>query len=130
MELNNKGLREFGFVTGSIVAILFGLFVPWLFNKEYPLWPWYIFAILALVAVVLPAALKPVYNVWMRFGMVMGWINTRLILGVVFYIMFTPVAMILKILGKDPMHRKLDDNMQSYRIISRTATRENMEKPF
>ena len=130
MEINKKSLREFGIVTGAIVAVLFGLLLPWLLSKAYPLWPWYVLAVLAGVAVILPMALKPVYKVWMRFGLVMGWINTRIILGIVFYFMFTPIALILKLLGKDPMHRKLDAKLQSYRIESKRSPREYMEKPF
>ena len=129
MEINKKSLREFGIVTGAIVAVLFGLLLPWLLSKAYPLWPWYVLAVLAGVAVILPMALKPVYKVWMRFGLVMGWINTRIILGIVFYFMFTPIALILKLLGKDPMHRKLDAKLQSYRIESKRSPREYMEKP-
>ena len=131
MEINKKGLREFGVVTGAIVVGLFGLLLPWLLNSaSFPLWPWYIFAALASVAIVMPMALKPVYIVWMRFGMVMGWINTRLILGIIFYIMFTPIALILKLLGKDPMRRKLYDNLVSYRIESKHSPRDHMENPF
>jgi len=130
MEMDKKSLREFGIVTGIIVVVLFGLLLPWLFSSSYPLWPWYVLAVLAGIAVVLPMALSPVYKVWMRFGLVMGWINTRLILGLIFYILFTPIAIILKILGKDPMLRKLDAGLQSYRIESKLSPRENMEKPF
>ena len=130
MKMDKKSLREFGFVTGIIVVLLFGLLLPWLFSSSYPLWPWYILAVLAGVALVMPMALSPVYKVWMRFGLVMGWINTRLILGIIFYILFTPIAMILKILGKDPMLRKLDAGLQSYRIESKSSPREHMEKPF
>lgn len=130
MEMDKKSLREFGFVTGIIVVCLFGLLLPWLFSKDYPIWPWYVLAVLAGIALVIPVALSPVYKVWMRFGLVMGWINTRLILGIIFYIIFTPVAFLLKLLGKDPMHRKLDAKIQSYRVESKSSPREHMEKPF
>ena len=130
MEINKKSLREFGIVTGAIVVGLFGLLLPWLLDIAYPLWPWYVLAVLGGVAVIMPMALGPVYKVWMRFGLVMGWINTRIILGVVFYFLFAPVAVLLKLLGKDPMHRKLDAKLQTYRINSKHSPREQMEKPF
>lgn len=130
MEMDKKSLREFGIITGSIVAVLFGLLLPWLFGFNYPLWPWYVLAVLAGVALVIPMALNPVYKVWMRFGLVMAWINTRIILGVVFYFVFAPVAVLLKLLGKDPMRRKLDAKIQSYRITSKHNPSNQMEKPF
>ncbi|MCO5170285.1 MAG: SxtJ family membrane protein [Planctomycetes bacterium] len=53
-------------------------------------------ALLGLVGVVLPAALVPFYRFWMGFvAAPLGWFNTRLILGVVFYLMFTPMALVL-----------------------------------
>lgn len=130
IEMDKKGLREFGFITGAIVAALFGLLVPWLFDNSYPLWPWYIFAALVSVALIMPIALNPVYKIWMRFGLVMGWINTRIILGAVFYTMFTPIAIVFKLIGKDLLNCKLDKNIKSYRIESKINSREHMENPF
>lgn len=129
-EMDKKDLREFGLVTGAIVAGLFGLILPWLLNKPYPLWPWYVLAVLAGLALLLPTALGPVYKLWMRFGAVMGWINTRIILGVVFYTLFTPISLLLKLMGKDPMQRQLDHKLTSYRVVSKRNPREQMEKPF
>ena len=39
-ELDRAGLRKFGLTTGAIVALLFGLFLPWLFDFGLPRWPW------------------------------------------------------------------------------------------
>lgn len=128
--LDRKGLRKFGLTTGAIVAGLFGLVIPLLFTHHIVLWPWYIAAVLSGVAILLPNALNPVYMVWMRFGQVLGWINTRIILGVLFYVIFTPVAIILKLLGKDPMQRKIVQEKQSYRVISNNQSKEHMERPF
>ena len=130
LETDKKGLREFGIVTGAIVAGLFGLLLPWLLDRSYPMWPWYVLLVMTLVGMVAPVALRPVYKVWMRFGLVMGWLNTRLILGLVFYSMFTPVAVILKLLGKDSMRRKPDRQLKTYRVASKSSPREQMEKPF
>ncbi len=130
IELNKKNLREFGLISGAIVAVLFGLFIPWLFNKPWPLWPWYITGVLAVLALLLPMVLVPVYKIWMKFGLVMGFINTRIILGIVFYLVFTPVAFILKILRKDPMQRKLKKDSQSYRVKSIDNDINHMENPY
>jgi hypothetical protein len=44
--------------------------------------------------------------------------------------MFAPVALLLRILGKDPLHRKLEDGVGTYRVASEKLPRERMEKPF
>ncbi len=65
-ELDRKGLRSFGITTGAIVAVLFGLFFPWLLGHAMPLWPWVLFGTLAGWALVAPASLRPVYRVQSR----------------------------------------------------------------
>lgn len=129
-ELDRKGLREFGIVTGAIVAGLFGLFLPWLLELPYPLWPWIVFAVLASWSLVAPASLRPVYRAWMRFGYVMGRIMTPVVLGLLFYVVFTPMARIRGLFGKDSMARRLDPDADSYRVISKTPPTKNLERPF
>ena len=130
-KLDKQGLRNFGMVTGAIVVALFGLLLPWLIGFNWPLWPWYLAGTLWVLAIFVPVALDPIYHVWMRFGLILGWINTRIILGLVFYLIFTPVAFILKLLGKDPMHRKFSNVDKSYRVKSNSHdSREHMGRPF
>jgi len=129
-ELSTQELRKFGLTTGAIVAVLFGLLLPWLFNHGYPFWPWILAGILWLWALIAPATLKPVYNGWMKVGHVLGWINTRIILGLMFYTVFFAVGLVLKILGKDPMSRKIDKTAESYRVTSRVHTKDHVERPF
>lgn len=128
--LDRKGLREFGLVTGGIVAVLFGLFFPWLLDRGIPRWPWIIFGVLAAMGLAVPMALGPVYRTWMKFGIFMSKIMTPLIMGIVFYLTVTPMALLLRLLGKDYMARRLDRNAESYRVKSQTTPPERLEKPF
>ena len=129
-HLDKSGLRKFGLVTGAIVALLFGLLLPWLFSHDLPHWPWYVAGTLWALAIIFPLALNPVYHVWMRFGLVAGWINTRIILGIIFYTLFTPISLMLTISRKDPMRRKMEPGAESYRVITRTYPKEHMERPY
>ncbi len=128
--LDRKGLRKFGLLTGAIVVVLFGLLLPWIFGHGLPHWPWYIAIALWGPALFLPDLLRPVYTAWMRFGMVMGWINTRIILGILFYLLFTPTALLLKLFRVDAMQRKLDAQMKTYRVESGKQSPDHMERPF
>jgi len=130
-ELDRKGYREFGLVTGAIVAGLFGLFFPWLLDRAFPLWPWGVFAILGSWGLIAPMTLRPVYNVWMKFGLFMGtYIMTPLIMSIVFYGMFMPMGLLMRLFGKDAMARKLDSNVESYRVVSKMSPAKNLERPF
>ena len=129
-ELDRKGLRDFGVVTGSIVAGLFGLALPWLFELTYPLWPWAVFVVLAVWGVALPETLRPVYRIWMRFGLLLSKVTTPLIMGVVFFLLIVPVAFALRLLRWDAMNRVFEPEVDSYRVESASASRESLEKPF
>jgi hypothetical protein len=125
-----RELRNFGLVFAGGLIVFFGLLLPWIFERPWPLWPWVGAGVFAGTGLVLPGLLRPVFYVWMKLGHLLGWINTRIILGLVFFIMFAPVALLLRILGKDPMHRKLDHEAETYRVVSEKLPRERMEKPF
>jgi len=129
-QVTKKELREFGLIFGAILVVLFGLLLPWVFEKAFPLWPWWVFAVTGSLALIFPMGLQPFFKLWMLFGGVMGWINTRLILGIVFYLVFVPFGLVMKLLGKDPLSRKLDSEMKTYRVTNKSEEKENMENPY
>lgn len=61
-----------------------------------------------------PMLLKHVYILWMKFAAVLGWINTRVILTLVFVLIFAPVGLILRLLRRDILHEKIDRSAASY----------------
>ena len=129
--LDNKGLRKFGLVTGVVVVVLFAIFFPWVFDATaMPAWPWILAGLLWLPALIAPNSLQPVYAVWMRIGYAIGWINTRIILGLVFYFMILPMGLIMRMFGNDPMARKYDKSVASYRIRSTSEPKDRLEKPY
>lgn len=129
-ELDRKGLREFGLTTGGIVAVLFGLFFPWLLERPTPPWPWILCAVLVALGLAVPTALGPVYRVWMRFGHLMSKVTTPIIMGAVFYIAVTPLGLVMRLAGKDGMLRKFDKAANTYRVPSKAAPANRLEKPF
>ena len=129
-ELDRKGLRDFGLTTGGIIAGLFGLFFPWLIERPIPRWPFVILLVLGGMALAAPLALKPIYQGCMRFGLLMSKITTPLIMGLVFYLVITPMGLIMRLSGKDYMARRLHEKVESYRIKSETLPPKRLEKPF
>lgn len=129
-KLDAKGYRKFGLTTGAILVVLFGLLIPWVFSLNYPKWPWIIGGTLGALALLIPASLQPVYIGWMKFGNVMNWINTRLILGILFFGIFLPIGIVMRIVGKDPMNRSLDKALPTYRVKSEHDTKDNVERPY
>jgi hypothetical protein len=128
--LNRKELRQFGLMTGGIVAVLFGLILPLLWGHGLVRWPWIVAATLALWAIAAPGTLNPVYRIWMRFGLVMGFINTRIILGIIFYGLMWPMGAMMRLLGHDPMHRQFEGDRETYRLPTQPRLKKSMENPY
>jgi ABC-type Fe3+ transport system permease subunit len=144
-ELDAKGYREFALTTGAIVAGLFGVAIPviiWMVTDResisfpswpHPIasWPWIICVVLVAWGLIAPSSLKPVYKGWMKFGLFMGtYIMTPLIMSIVFYGMFMPIGLVMRLFGKDGLARKLDKAAESYRVESAKPPAKNLEKPF
>ena len=99
-------------------------------NKPPPHWAWYVTGVFAAFSLILPAALGPVYKICMKAGHAPGWINTRLILGLVIMVLFAPIALIFKQFDRDPIERILDNSLVSHLNESHHLLGERMEKPF
>ena len=129
-KLDRKGLRDFGVVTGAIVAGLFGLFFPWLLELKIPIWPWVLGAVLAVWGLVAPLKLDPVYHTWMKFGLLLSRITTPIVLGIVFFVVFFPIGFGMRLFGRDSLARRIDLETTSYRVPSVKPPKENVERPF
>ncbi len=129
-DIDRKGLREFGIVTGAIIAILFGLFFPWLLDRTWPLWPWITAVLLAAWGIIAPQSMRSLYRLWMGFGLFMSKIMTPLVLGILYYCVFTPMAVVMRLAGRDALSRKFQPDAESYRIASAQADKKSIERPF
>ncbi len=127
---DRQELRKFGLIFAGMFILIFGLLLPWIWDKPSPTWSWIVAAVFIVTALIVPVALGPVYRIWMKIGEVLGWINTRIILGLVFFAIFAPVALAFRLFGKDMLRRRLDASATSYRIASEQPPRDRMEKPY
>jgi hypothetical protein len=118
-----KQLRHFGYLVGGIFGLI-GLW-PLVWRHQDPrLWALALTVILVVPALVAPRILAPIYRVWMLLGEVLAWINTRIVLGVVFYGLVTPIGLAMRLMGRDPMRRQFERAGESYRVrcVPRPAT--------
>jgi ABC-type glycerol-3-phosphate transport system permease component len=89
-------------------------------------------ALAVLAGLAWPPALRPVHAALIKIGAVLGWLNTRLILILVYYLIFTPAALVMRLAGRDPLSRRLDRKAESYWIPRGGApqTRDRYEKMY
>lgn len=77
-----------------------------------------------------PRSLKQVHTGWMKLGHVLGAINTRILLGLVYYLLITPMGLVMRLLGKDIMHRAVDHEATTYRVVRAQRPRQHMRNQF
>src|SRR3989344_5715247 len=94
---SEKELRHFGLLMGLFISVIFGVLFPWLAEHSFPVWPWAVGAAFGLIALVSARLLRPVFRVWMAFALVMNWVMTRLVLGIVFYLFVWPTPLAIPI---------------------------------
>lgn len=130
-SLDRAGYRKFGLTMALVIAVLFGLFFPWVFHLKIPLWPWMLSGILLAWTMLVPDTLVFIYKPWMTLGHYVGLFNTKVILVVVFLTVFTPVALFLKLLGKDAMNRQFKKtSVNSFWKKSQKQPKDHMEKVY
>jgi hypothetical protein len=106
--------RSFGLLVGGVFAVLGSW--RWALRGESPRPVLLALAVfLILPALVYPPLLAQPYRAWMALGHALGWINTRIILTIVFYGIFMPIGLVMRAFGRDPMRRRFDPGAASYR---------------
>lgn len=116
IDTSRKALRSFGLLVGGVVLAIAAV-VLW--RKGWsPGMAVYVLSgiggMLVLLGATIPLALKPIYTAWMALAVVLGYIMTRVILTLVFYLVVTPIGLIMRAVGRDPLSRKLDPEAPSY----------------
>ena len=111
-----KQLRQFGLMVGGVL-VLIGLWKLYQGKHETArLILWLVGGLLVITGSIVPTLLTPVYWIWMKLAHLLGWVNTRLLLGIIFFVIITPMAVVMKIFGRDALNRKIDKNVDSYWI--------------
>ena len=111
-----KQLREFGFVIGFGFPFLIGWFLPFITNHTFRGWTLIIGIIGLIFGIFIPRYLYYPYKFWMKIGFILGWINSRLILGLVFMFVLQPIAIIMKVFKYDPL-KKSKLSTKTYREL-------------
>lgn len=104
--------RSFGLIFAGIFCVI-ALF-PMLFKLEPRFWALAIAGAFALLSIAAPKLLAPLNRGWNRFGQFMHKIVNPLLMGLIFVLTIIPTALIMRLLGKDPMRRKLETDASSY----------------
>ncbi|MCB2099762.1 MAG: hypothetical protein KDE22_02750 [Rhodobacterales bacterium] len=106
--------RAFGLVFAAVFTII--ALVPLIKGADPRWWSLAVAAVFGVLAFVAPKVLRPLNLVWFKFGLLLHKIVSPLIMGLLFFVTVTPMALLLRLLGKDPLHRSFDPKADSYWI--------------
>lgn len=102
-ELTRRTLVSFALIVGGALLAI----ATYQWRRGAPQWVWVtlfaIAAVLLITAVVAPSLLKPFYRGWMRLGEVLGWVNTRILLTLIFFLVVTPIGLLMRLFGRSPI---------------------------
>ncbi len=115
-SISKKQLREFGLLIGFGFPILIGWIFPAIGGHSFKIWTLWIAIPAVLLAITRSNLLKYPYKLWMKLGHTLGWINSHIILGIIFIIVLQPIAFIMHFFDYDPL-RKKHKSVDSYREI-------------
>ncbi len=116
-QATRKELRNTGLVVGIAFGVLAVLQILLHGKLSKPPGPAILFAVsgvLILLGLLAPALLRPFHFLWMKLSLALGYVMNRVILGLLFFIFLTPGAILLRVFGRDLMHRRFNRRAESY----------------
>ena len=98
--------RNFGFLFAGVFALL-SAYAGYHGASVTTVYGWLIAGvIIGLVAIITPGLLTPLNKAWMKLGDLMGKVVSPLVLGVIFFLLITPVALVTRLFGRDELRLK------------------------
>lgn len=114
-EVKMGSERSFGLVFAGVFAIV--ALLPLWGGGPIRLWALAVAAAFAALAFLAPNLLKPLNRFWFLFGLLLHEIVSPIVMGVLFFLTVTPIALIMRAMGKDPLNQSIDADAKSYWII-------------
>jgi hypothetical protein len=127
-----RQLRQFGLMVGSILMVI-GL---WRFYKgDFETGRvvfWTVGGLLFGAGLLLPAALRPVYAVWMKLAYGLAYVNTRVLITLIFFLVVTPIGLLMRLIKGDLLAEKFDKTARTYwhEMEPLPSVKEHCERQF
>jgi hypothetical protein len=116
-EIRGGSDRGFGFVLGAFFLLV--ALSPLRRHQPMRVWALPVSGAFLLLAVVRPALLAGLNRLWTQLGILMGRVVTPVVTAILFYVIFTPMGFLFRLLGKDPLRLAIDSSAASYWIERR-----------
>ena len=131
-EFTPREIRIWAIVMTTVLTVVGGVqYLIWGHERAALIF-WILATAFLLPGLLFPAALKPVYRLWLKFAAALAWFNTRLILTLAFSLVFAPIGLILRLLRADLIKERWDPDASSYWVDrpDKPFDRSNYEKQY
>lgn len=129
LDLSKKSLRKFGLIVGAVFVLL----TLWLTFKNYHPTLRYILGTIGILLIVfgifLPKVLKGIYLFWIGIALAIGWVISRILLIILYYVVLTPIGLIGRSIGKEFLDIK-PKYKETYWIKKNSSAKTNYDKMF
>ena len=125
-EIKIGSNKSFGIVF-FIVFLLIAIY-PLINNGDLRIWSLIIAIIFLILGLINSKVLTPLNKLWFKFGLLLGKVVSPLIMGIIFFLVVTPTALIMRIIGKDLLNLRFN-NKKSY-WIEKTGPKSKMKNQF
>jgi len=113
-KITGSSNRSFGLVF-TVVFFLIGLF-PLINSGSIRIWSMGLGGVFLLVSLLRPEVLQPLNDLWTKFGLLLNKMISPILLAALFFLVVTPVGILMRIFSGNPMKPKFDPNASSYWI--------------
>ena len=118
--------RNFGIVF-FIVFLLIALY-PLIYSEEIRIWSILTSLIFLILGLINSKILSPLNKLWFKFGILLGKIISPLVMGIIFFLVVTPIGILMKILKKDLLNLKYNKNKSYW--IEKSGPKSKMKNQF
>ena len=125
-NVKSSSNRSFGIV--FFVVFLFIAIYPLNYNGEIRLWSIIISLIFLILGLLKYKILTPLNTLWFKFGIFLGKIVSPMIMGLIFFLVVTPIGILMRILGKDLLNLKYNLNKSYW--IEKSGPKSKMKNQF
>jgi len=113
MRPDKTTLRKFGITLAMILSFI-ALIQLKKYNPMLSSWFGIVSASILAISIISPIIILPIYVIIHTISKIIGWINTKILLSIVFFAIFTPIGLVLRLFNKDLLDKKIDKNARSY----------------
>jgi hypothetical protein len=119
--------RSFGIV--FFIVFLFIALYPVTYSEDIRIWSLIISFIFIILGLLNSKILTPLNKLWFKFGVILGKIISPIIMGIIFFLVVTPIGLIMKVLGKDLLRLKYNKKDNTY-WIEKNGPKSKMKNQF